>query len=405
MRNVSHPMATTTAAPELDLPTLLRNEPFRLFFPLAFLLGAAGVSHWTLFASGVIKLYLGQFHAVSQMQSFMLALACGFLLTAVPKRTRTAPASWIELAALGVLVPAVSIAALFDHLALAELAYLAAILLLVQFALRRFAGRAAGRRPPASFVAVPVGLLAGVSGAALIIAADRGAPSWMHSFGRSLVLEGVFSCLVLGVGAFFLALSLRGEAAPDLTAKGRDLGRAALYALAAFLMIGGLALQELGRVREGLLLRALVFIAVLVGAGAHHLPTRPGWNRRMIWLGGWAIPAGLLAAALFPDHRVAAMHLAYIGGFGLLALSVAAHVALGHTGFEAQQGGRPWAVAIFGLLFVVAAGLRATALLVPQIYFGWLGVAALVWIAGVTVWAVFLLPKMGKVPPVSPEAP
>lgn len=398
-------MATPTAPAEPDLVTLLRNEPFRLFFPLAFLLGAAGVSHWTLFAGGVITQYLGQFHAVSQMQSFLLAFACGFLLTAVPKRTRTAPASWPEIAALALLVPAVSLCALFDHLAAAELAYLAALLILAQFAVRRFLGRAAGRRPPASFVAVPVGLLAGVAGAALIIAADRGAPTWMHSFGRSLVLEGVFSCLVIGIGAFFLALSLRGEAAPDLSWQRPALGRAALYALAALLTLAGLALQELDHARAGLLLRALVFTAVFLAAGGHRLPTRPGWNRRLIWLGSWAIPAGLAVAAIFPDHRVAAMHIAYIGGFGLLALTVAAHVALGHTGFEAQQGGRPWPVAVFGLLFVVAAGLRATALLVPQIYFGWLGVAALVWIAGVTVWAVYLLPKMGKVPPVSPQAP
>jgi uncharacterized protein involved in response to NO len=398
-------MATTSLTAEPDLPTLLRNEPFRIFFPLAFLLGAAGVSHWALFAGGVITQYLGQFHAVSQMQSFLLAFACGFLLTAVPKRTRTGPASWLEIGALGLLVPAVSLLSLFNRLALAEVAYLAAIVLLVQFAVRRFAGRAAGRRPPASFVAVPVGLLAGVGGALLIIAADRGAPSWMHSFGRSLVLEGTFTCLVIGIGAFFLALALRGEAAPDLTAKRGDIARAIAYALAALVAIGGLVLQELGHARMGLSLRALVFTVVFVIAGAHRPPTRPGWNRRLIWLGGWAIPAGLAAAAVFTDHRVAAMHIAYIGGFGLLSLTVAAHVALGHTGFDALQGGRPWPVLVFGLLFLVAAGLRATALLMPQIYFEWLGAAALVWIAGATVWAVFLLPKMWGAKGAVHEAP
>jgi uncharacterized protein involved in response to NO len=323
----------------------------------------------------------------------------------VPKRTRTAPASWPEIAALGVLVPAVSLGALFDHLALAEVAYLGAIGLLVQFAVRRFLGRAAGRRPPASFAAVPVGLLAGVAGAALIIAADRGAPSWTHSLGRSLVLEGTFTGLVIGVGAFFFALALRGEAAPDLTASRRDIGRASAYAVAALLGIAGLVLQEIGRVREGVLLRALIFTAVFAAAGAHRLPTRPGYNRRLIWLAGWAIPAGLLAAAIFPDHRVAAMHVAYIGGFGMMALTVAAHVTLGHTGFDALQGGRPWPVLVFGLLFLVAAALRSTALLVPQIYFEWLGAAALVWLSGVTVWAVFLLPKMWRAPAVSPQAP
>src|SRR5438876_1223313 len=111
-------MATTapsTPPPHSGLPLeQLRSEPFRLFFPLAFLLGAAGVSHWVLFSAGLLGRYLNAFHAVTQMQSFMVAFAGGFLMTAIPKRTRTAPATWIEIAGLALLLPAVSLAELFD---------------------------------------------------------------------------------------------------------------------------------------------------------------------------------------------------------------------------------------------------------------------------------------------------
>jgi uncharacterized protein involved in response to NO len=399
---MTRPAATlSTSSALLDAPELvetLRKEPFRIFFPLAFVIGAAGVVHWVLLAGGAIDLYLAQFHAVSQMQGFMLALACGFLLTALPKRTQTAPASWIEIGALLVLVPAVSLAALFDSLAAAETAYALALLVVAQFAVRRFAARSAGRRPPASFTIVPVGLLAGLGGAALIIAATRGAPGWTMVLGRSLVLEGVFSCLVLGIGAFFFSLALRGEAPPDLTFAPRDVIRGAAYALAGLVSIGSLFLQDLVDVRAGLLLRAAVFVGVFVSASAHRLPSRPGLNRRLIWLAVWAIPLGLVAAAIVPAHRIAAMHVAYVGGFGLLALTVATHVALGHTGFDAQQSGRPWPVAVFGALFVVAAGMRATAVTMPDVYFAWLGVAASIWLAGAVVWAAYLLPKMWRVP-------
>lgn len=49
-------------------------------------------------------------------------------------------------------------------------------------------------------------------------------------------------------------------------------------------------------------------------------------------------------------------------------------------------------------------GLRAGALAVPARYFGFLGAAAAVWLAGALVWAVFLLPELWKEPPPSQGA-
>jgi uncharacterized protein involved in response to NO len=108
----------------------------------------------------------------------------------------------------------------------------------------------------------------------------------------------------------------------------------------------------------------------------------------------WLIPAGFLGAAALPDHRIEALHVTFVGGFGLLSFAVSTHVTLGHTGHEAAQAGRPWPVVAFGALMVAAMGLRASALAVPALYFGWLGAAATVWMAGATAWALFLLPKL-----------
>ena len=378
------------------------GEPFRIFFPLAAVLGAAGVLHWVLYGTGVLTQYLAGFHAVTQMQSFLLAFAAGFLLTAVPKRTRSAPASLLEIGALVALLPAVSFAELFGAPQLAQVLYAAAIVTLVQFAVRRFVA-AGGRRPPASFVLVPIGLASGVIGAALRVASARDlVPAWLGSLGRSLALEAVFTCLVLGIGGFFFALALRGEAPPDVDKGPREGRRAVGFALAGLAVIAGLVLQERGFVREGLALRAVVAAAVLVAARGHALPARPGANRRTVWLAAWAVPVGLALAAAFPGDRVAWMHVVYIGGFGLLAFAVAAHVTLGHGGFEAARDGRPWQVLAFGALFAGAMVLRATATRMPEVYFGWLAAAAATWLAGAVVWAVFLVPKMWR-PPIAPE--
>lgn len=392
-------LSISAKAPPIDL----RGEPFRLFFPMAALLGAGGVLHWILYGTGVTSQYLASFHAVTQTQSFLLAFAAGFLLTALPKRTRTEPVSVFELGALALAIPGVSLAELLGRSQVAQALYAVAIVLLVQFAVRRFVGRAAGRRPPASFVLVPIGLGAGVVGAVLRIASERDlAPAWLGSLGRSLALEGVFTCLVLGIGGFFFALALRGEAPPDLGKSPGDARRALAFAAAGLGVIAGLVLQERGFVREGLALRAVTCAVVLASAHGFSPPLKPGANRRTVWLAAWAVPLGLALAAVFPDDRVACMHVAYVGGFGLLAFAVSAHVALGHGGYEAARDGRSWPAIAFGGLFTAAMLLRATLTRVPDMYFGWLAAAAAVWLAGAIVWAVFLVPKMWRAP-LAPE--
>lgn len=377
----------------------VRGEPFRLFFPIAVALGAGGVAHWVLWGTGLSARYLGGFHAVTQAQAFLLAFAAGFLMTAVPKRTQTAQASWAEIGLLAALIPGVSFAELFDAPALAQGLFATSLVVIAQFAVRRFIGRAAGRRPPASFVMVPVGFVAGLVGACLRIASLLGVgPSWMGSLGRTLALEGVFSCLVLGVGAFFFALALRGQPLSDLGKNEGDLRRALGYGAAGLTMIAGLAMQDMGYVRTGLFVRAAVATLVLVASKAVVLPTKPGWNRKLMWLSGVAFPTGLLLAGVFPDDRVACMHVAFVGGFGLLAFSVGAHVTLSHGGYESPRDGRPWQAAVFGVLFVTAMLMRATATHAPEIYLGWIAAAAGIWLLGALVWAVFLVPKMWSPP-------
>lgn len=387
--------AAPASAPSIDL----RGEPFRLFFPMAVALGAGGVVCWLLYGTGLFARYLASFHAVTQAQSFLLAFATGFLLTALPKRTRSTPATWGEIGALAALIPGVSFAELFDAPVLAQVMYAAAIVVLVQFAVRRFLGRAAGRRPPASFVMVPIALGSGLIGALLRIASEMQiAPAWAGSLGRALALEGVFTCLVLGVGGFFFALALRGDPPPDLGKNPGDGRRAAAFAAAGLAIVGGLALQAFDHVREGLALRAIVAAAVLVQARGLVPPARPGVNRRTVWLAAWCVPVGLALAAIFPEDRIAWMHVAYVGGFGLLAFAVSAHVALGHGGYEAARDGRPWQALAFGVLFATAMILRATATQMPDVYFGWLAAAAGIWLLGALVWAIFLVPKMWSPP-------
>lgn len=398
-----------------DAAHLLRREPFRLFFPLALVLGGAGIAHWVLFTTGLSRHYLGRFHAVTQTQAFLVAFAAGFLGTAIPKRTRTGPATWLELGVLLIALPAVSLATLFDHEVVAQGCYALALLTLAQFALRRFLRRAepssprtsVPRRPPASFAMVPVGLLAGLMGAgftALAVGTRAGvAPVWAHPLGARLTFEGVFTCLTLGVGGFFLPLAVRGHAAPDLAPERR--WQALAYAAAAAAVIAGLILEVAGWGRAGPALRGAVALGVIVASGAWRLPTRPGTNRVVLWTSVWAVPIGLFGAAAFPGARVEALHVMFVGGFGVLSFAVSTHVTLGHSGQESRQSGRAWPVAGFGALFGLALIFRISAVADPTNYVQWLGIAAATWLVGATSWAAFTLPGILRAPAVAEDTP
>jgi uncharacterized protein involved in response to NO len=369
---------------------LLRREPFRLFFPVGILLAWVGIGHWVLYTTGVTSTYSCQLHGLVQMQGFMMAFAVGFLWTAIPRRTGTSPASRAEISAALAALVATTGFALAERWMLSELAYAALLVLLLVFALRRFLADGAARRPPAAFVLIPLGLLHGLAGSALIaVSTLPSGPAWMMGLGRLLVQQGVFLCFALGVGA--LILPLMNGTPPPADLSFRD---AAAYACAGALIFASLVLEHAGSVRGGPLLRAaVVAVGLGLGAGAWRRPARPGLHRRLVWLAAWLMPLGLAASGLWPDYRVPALHVLFIGGFSLLALAIATHVALSHLGLDALASGNPPAVVVLGACFLLAMLARVAAD-ASHTYFAHVGWAAGVWILGSAVWLAFLAPKL-----------
>jgi uncharacterized protein involved in response to NO len=372
-----------------------RGEPFRIFFPLAVLFAWAGVGHWLVYTTGLSSTYSCRIHGLVQMQAFMMAFAVGFLLTALPRRTQTPAVSRIEICALVAALITTTAGAMAERWVLSEAAYAALFVILGQFAVRRFIGRAAGRRPPAAFVLVPIAALQGVIGAMLVAAAEFSwAPGWAEGFGRLAVEQGVFLCLVLGIGS--LVLPLMGGMPPpaDLGSSPRERWKAIGYAAAGLIIFASLIAEQAGFERAGPLVRAAtIAIGLELGGGISRAPGKPGLHRRLVWISTWMIPAGLAASALWPDYRVPALHVLFIGGFGLMAFGVATHVALGHLNMERIGLGRPPAVAALGAAFLAAMLVRVAAD-ASDTYFLHLGVAAAVWIVGTAVWLLYFGPKM-----------
>ena len=380
-------------------PVSWRREPFRLFFPLAVLLGWIGVGHWLLYTLGITSSFSGFFHGQLMMQAFMMAFAVGFLMTAVPRRTQGPPPSGLEMALAIAALLAVALAGLGQYWAIAQLAYAGLFLLLLQFALRRFVGNSAGRRPPASFVLVPIGVAHGLVGSLLIARASwpgGAAPSaWMLGLGRLCVEQGVFLCLAVGIGSLVLPLMAGSPPPADLSMPGEP-KKALGYAALGLAIAASLVLETMGFLRLGPLFRAaLVAGGLAFGGGAWRPPAKPGLHRRLVWISVWLMPLGLIGAGLWPDLRIAALHVLFIGGFSLMGFGVATHVSLSHLDLEALALGSPAAVKVLGATVLLATLARVAADL-SHTYFDHLGWAAALWLIGSGVWLAFLGPKLGR---------
>lgn len=385
---------------EIDLLTQAqwyRREPYLLLFPLGILLAWAGVGHWLLFSLGMSHTFDPIFHAMTQVQGFLMAFAAGFLLTMIPRRTGTRPPATWEVA-VGALSPlTTTIAAWYQQWHLAQAAWLVLALTLIAFAVERFTHASARRRPPNGFVWIPLAFASGIVGSLLTGAGAMvgGDWFWLHTVGRGLVLQGMFVGLVLGVGGLAFPLMTRGVAPADGCSTARDRRIMASHACGAAVLFLSFWLEAMGGLRAALSLRCAVVSLVLVySTELWRLPDQAGLNRWLIWIAGWMLPTGYLLAAITPERATAGLHVVFIGGFALLALAVATQVTLGHRGYRSSMLGRPWPVAVTGLLIGVTLVARVAMQFDPTRYLPWMTLASGCFLLATGVWLLFLAPKM-----------
>jgi len=387
----------TAVASVASASSLWRMEPYRLFFILGVLLSWVGVGHWLLYALGVSATYSCQLHGLIQMQGFMMSFATGFLLTALPRRTQSAPPTFVEMAVIALALIGITVASVVEDWAAAQVGYAVIFAVLIRFAVTRFLGAASGRRPPAAFVLIPIGIAHALLGAAAIFAEATGRiPQWALGFGLLLVEQGVFLCLAIGVGSLVLPLIAGAPPPPDLGSSPSETRRALVFAAAGAAIFVTLLLEQTGWVRAGPFLRAVI-VAAGLGPVALRATAKRGLHRQFVRVSVWMIPLGLTISALWPDYRVPALHIVFIGGFGLMAFAVATHVAVSHLDLGDLAVGRPWPVVVLGVSFSLALAARLFAD-ASESYFVHLGWAAGCWIVGSALWLVFFAPKLLHIP-------
>lgn len=355
------------------------DNPYRLFFPLAWLMGLWGGIVWLLFAAGANS-YPAIIHPQAMITGFLFGHVLGFLLTAAPKFTGTGSLHPLELGAAVVSYVALCLAALFY--APATFVFFATSTAITSAILaRRFLMKS--KTPPAEFVFLPFGMFSAFIGA--LIKSFNEPPAFLSQLANLFVYEAFVLSLVIGVGSR-LAPFLMGQGEG---AKPKSLNWA--LALFWFTYFFEAMTESIGDVNWSRCLRALVVFAIFCRnwqmTRFPRSDTKQAWG---LWASAWMMSVGLFASSL-TTWRVHALHLFYVGGLGLLTLMVATRVTLAHGSKRLYLERTSKALyPVVGLL-LVAAAVRTGAIFLPKFYIQILSIAALLWVSGLFLWgSVFL---------------
>ncbi len=160
------------AEPRQSFLSLCPAEPFRIFFPLATLLGISGVSLWPLFFSGLHKFYPGPMHARLMIEGFLAGFVIGFLGTALPRLLSAPPLRRAELGTLAVLFLTTAGLHIGGQPRAGDAAF---IVLMLSFGACMIARvRRRTELPPPGFVLVAFGFFSGIIGPLLWLCGTQG---------------------------------------------------------------------------------------------------------------------------------------------------------------------------------------------------------------------------------------
>jgi uncharacterized protein involved in response to NO len=372
-------------------------EPFRIFFPLGLLLGVIGVALWPLFVWHAINFYPRDAHLRLMIEGLMGSFIIGFLGTAGPRLLDARPFAAAEtLTLLALQMVSASL-----HLAQRQTAADTAFLVLLLVFLGIMASRARTRKdlPPPNFVLVLFGFLNAIFGIVFMFAAREVTNGvFLNQLGALMLNEGFVLFPILGVGAFFFPKLLGGakpEPADLQIASALWRKKALIAALTGLVIWISFVLEALDWTRSAAVLRGSGVLFYFVVQG--HLferPIGPPFLAHCFRLGAGFLILGLLFPAALPGFRIANLHLAFVGGFTIILLTVSTRVILGHSGHSHLFQKRLRFLIVALVLLIVAMLARVGADFFPPGRNSHLVYAALIWLIAAAVWAWALVPKL-----------
>lgn len=379
-------------------PNSKTPDPYRIFFSMGIFFGLVGVAVWPMLALGWINYPNPLWHMDLLLQGFLFSFILGFLLTALPRFSQTWPTGRIELGIFVFTFVIGNLGTLFSNVELGRICFFLNLTFMFVYSFRRFYKR--GANPPAEFVFVIVGLVLGWLGGGIRMLSLLDLPFTLSEIlGRRLLSEGMVLMLILGVG---------GKLAPmfwgfSLGSPLSNLGKDSLFtkthkiylSIAAVICASFLIEYQFLLPMAGLVLRALAVSFVLFYTlRIHKKPKTTGVLVTLLRTSFWAIFLALWGAVCHPGYRLEVLHVLFIGGFGMMVLTIATRVVISHGNYPLELEKKSVALASSGILLMISLVFRSIASLMGAKYYIFLGIAGAFWMIGLVWWGTIFVPKM-----------
>ena len=375
------------------------KEPFRLFSPEGVLAGILGVSLWPMHFVGLTSFYPGQAHARIMAYGLFGGFIFGFLGTAMPRMLSAPPLGLGNVLLLLGLHLSMVVSLATQQIALGDGLFLGLLGLFAVLMVRR----AKHRRdtPPPGFMLVGLAFLCVSAGILLAVfqpGEDEAGAYWVN-LQRLLCYEGFILLPILGIGPFILPRFfglLSPHDFPESMAPTAAWKKKAGVAVGAGVLIVASFFVELeGWFRTAHAVRFGTTLVYLALEFPFHLaPKFSNTLGASLRIAFTALVSGFILITLWPAFRVSLLHLTLIGGFAVVAFTVATRVVFGHSGNLEKLHGRNWWMLVAVALMLLGMATRMSGDFWPKIMVSHYGWGAALWIAGVLVWSWFVLPKV-----------
>ena len=355
--------------------------PYRFFFPLGVLSSIIGVGFWLFQDTGILSPVT--VHSRMMMGGFLWSFITGFLMTALPKMSKTKAANQFEVAgALLLVLIQIILSWQTDHL-LYFAASASLIVFIIIFAVRRLLKM--NNKLPVFFSHIGLGLAAALMGCYFYV-------SGQTSLGLLFYFVAPVLLLVLGIGTRFFSF-LSGLPA-EFEVSGHRVLRLLFHLSAVgiliFLYLAGIGINP-AYLALALLSTFYIFMIWKIQRPASRLSTLKYAVRTVAVV----IPLSFFLIWIQPVFIITWLHLLFVGCFALLTYSVATRVTLAHGSYSLDLETRSKPLLLFficlclALIFRIIYGLNFSAAK-PTL----LIIAVVLWLSAVLIWSYSFLPKM-----------
>lgn len=370
-----------------NLITLAVKEPYRVFFPLGVLYLLWGALIWLplLWNPGDYPVLA---HRYLMLNGFSASFIGGFLMTAVPKFSKTNSANGYEVLIFLLLT---LLGLLFAYQNMESFVFLvssAQAATLLTFLFLRISKRK--ENPPYSFIFIFVGL---------ILWLVSGLASYMvdsETFKR-LHYEGAIAAIILGVGSRLIP-GILGHVQIVMSQREkyeRPVSILATVPAVFFLFILSFVASYFLDERWGGPIRALV---VTVVAFKYWLlwkaPKEKTALTWCIWMAGWMMVTSFILRAFWIDGMIHGGHSFFISCIVLLSLLIGTRVLQSH-GPQMKSLEQSKVLYLLTFLLILSAATRVSAYLMPESYLNHLAYSALILVVGVVIWSYKFLRYVG----------